>query len=400
MTLSLNKTSYRFKAEQIKEELINWRRYLHQNPELAFEEENTQHFIQTKLKDFGIESKPIAKTGVVALIKGNEEGPTFALRADMDALPIQEENDVPYISKIKGKAHMCGHDSHVAMLLGTAKLLAENPPNKGNVKLIFQPAEEIGGGAKAMVEEGVLLDPKVDAIAALHVYAKLPTGEITSERGISCAATDFFDVEIKSEGGHAAHPHLTVDPITTTAAVISSIQHIVSRQIDPLSPAVVTIGQIHGGNASNVIPSSVTFSGTVRTLDPAVRESMEERLDQIINGVTKAHGASYKLTYNYFFPSAVHDDELIPLLEETAREVLGEGKLTFSKPSMGGEDFSYFTEKVPAITFRLGVGNEVKGTTNSLHHPKFNIDEDALEIGAAMLAQIAANYLSKEDKNE
>ena len=384
----------RKEANDIKDELISWRRFLHQHPELAFEEENTKQFIQKKLKEFGIESKILAKTGVVALLTGKEQGPTIALRADMDALPIQEENNVPYVSTIPGKGHMCGHDAHIAMLLGAAKILSKKNIEKGNVKFIFQPAEEIGGGAKALIEEGVLDNPAVDAILGLHVYPKLETGKITSEHGISCAACDFFEVEIHSEGGHGAHPHLTVDPITTAAEVIASLQHILSREIDPLSSAVVTIGQIHGGSANNIIPSTVKFSGTVRTLDPEVRKTMEERIDRITKGVTQAHRACYQLNYQYLFPSVTHNESLIPILEKTAKDVLGEGKLTYSKPSMGGEDFSFYTEKVPGITFRLGTGNEAKGTTYSLHHPKFDVDEDALEIGTALIAKFTLNYLS------
>ncbi|MDQ0254754.1 amidohydrolase [Evansella vedderi] len=395
MDFSTKQNQFINNALMIHQELIEWRRYLHQNPELGLEEFNTQKFVMEKLEEMGVKHQPLTETGVIAIIEGQEDGQTIGLRADMDALPIQDEKDVPYKSQIAGKGHMCGHDAHTTMLLGAARLLQQTPPKKGRVKLIFQPAEEGRFGADKMIKAGALENPKVDAIAALHVQPTVPSGEATITNGITCAAADFFEIEIIGKGGHAAHPHQAIDPITISAEVISSLQQITSRQLDPLSSAVITIGQIHGGTADNVISSSVKFGGTVRTLDVALRDKMEEKMETILKGITSAFGATYQLNYKYFFPSVVNDESLLPILEESAGEVLGEGKLTHVSPSMGGEDFSFFTHKVPGIMFRLGVRNEEKGITAPLHHPLFDLDEDALPLGSAMLAQFANKFLSK-----
>lgn len=383
-------------AKEIHNDLISWRRHLHQNPELAFEEESTALFVQEKLQELGIEyQSSIGRTGVVGLIKGEEPGPTVALRADMDALPIQDGKDVPYKSKVDGKAHLCGHDAHTTILLGAASLLTKFRPKKGQVKLVFQPAEEGFGGAKEMIKDGVLQNPDVSLIAGLHVHHTADTGYVTVCPGISSAATDGFNLTIYGKGGHAAHPHLSVDSIAVTAEVISSLQQIVSRQIEPTSPVVLTIGKISGGYARNVIAPSVTLEATVRTLDLQVREQMEGKINQIVKGICDAFGATYELEYNYGYPSVYNDESLLPLLEETTNAVLGEGKLSLAKPSMGGEDFSYYAQQVPGIFFRLGIRNEEKGTTNPLHHPLFDIDEDALPLGSTMLAQFAINALNK-----
>ncbi|KKB38304.1 M20 metallopeptidase family protein [Bacillus thermotolerans] len=380
-------------AEKIKKDLVHWRRALHERPELGFEEYETSAFIRAKLAEMGLSCQTIAKTGVVALIQGEKDGPTIGLRADIDALPIQDEKQVPYASKSQGKGHLCGHDAHTAMLLGAAKLLAANKPKKGNVKLIFQPAEEGRFGAEALIKHGVLEDPKVSVIAALHVNPVIPAGHVTCSQKEVCAAVDFFDIDIIGEGGHAAHPHLSVDSIAMSAEVISSLQQIVSRQIDPLSPTVLTIGQIHGGSANSVIAPSVKIGGTVRTFDPDIRHSMEGRIDKILRGITEGLGGSYKLVYRHIYPPLMNDEHLIPSLMNTVEKVLGKNRFSFSKPSMGGEDFSFYTQKIPGIYFRLGVRNESKKAIYPLHHPRFDLDEDALPYGAALLAQYALDLL-------
>lgn len=382
----------RREAEKMKSRLIEWRRTLHQYPELGFEEYKTSQFVQERLAEFGIEYQVVAKTGVVGLIKGKTQGPTVALRADMDGLPIPDNKEVAYASKINGKGHLCGHDAHTAMLLAAAKLLSESPPEKGNVKLIFQPAEEGLFGARTLIEHGVLENPAVDAIAGLHVNPTVPVGHVTCALKEVCAAADFFSLEILGRGGHAAHPHLSIDPITVAAQVITALQQVISRQIDPLIPAVLTIGQIHGGSADNAIAPSVKIGGTVRTLDPEMRNSMEKRIEDVIKGVTSGFGASYRLDYRYDYPPVINDSSLIPILRETAADVVGVEHFSISKPSMGGEDFSFYAEKVPGIFFRLGVRNEEKGMTIPLHNPLFDLDEDALPYGASMLAQFALDY--------
>ncbi|MBH0230294.1 M20 metallopeptidase family protein [Halobacillus yeomjeoni] len=380
-------------AKNLQDQMTEWRRTLHQNPETGFEEYKTSQFVQDKLKEFGYEPKVFAKTGVVALAEGKEKGETVALRADMDALPIQDEKDTPYASVIEGKAHLCGHDGHTTMLLGAAKLLKDHPPEKGNVKLIFQPAEEGLFGARAMIDEGVLKNPDVKAIAGLHVNPDVETGYVTCTEKETCAAADFFDLEIIGSGGHAAHPHKAADSITVSAEVISSLQQVVSRQTDPLAPTVLTIGQIHGGSADNAIAPRVRIGGTVRTLDPEVRSQMEVKMERVIGGVTSGFDMNYKFDYKYFYPALFNDSSLIPGLEQTVNEVLGKNRFSIVNPSMGGEDFSFYANEIPAIFFRIGVRNEEKDAVYPLHHPMFDLDEEALPNGSAILAAWAHQQL-------
>ncbi|GAJ98543.1 LOW QUALITY PROTEIN: N-acetyl-L,L-diaminopimelate deacetylase [Geomicrobium sp. JCM 19055] len=384
------------RANEMKEELIEWRRHIHQNPELGFEEVETQKFVEETLKQFGIPSKRVAKTGVIATIQGNSDGKTVALRLIWMHCQYKEDNQqLSYRSKRPGISHMCGHDAHTAMLLGAAKLLKENPPEHGHVKLVFQPAEEGLFGAKAMIEDGVLQHPKVEAIAGLHVYAKNEVGTISITPGLSSGAVDVFTAKIVGKGGHAAHPYLATDPITTAIESISSLQHIISRKVDPLNSAVLSITRIKVGTANNVIPNEVTFGGTIRTLEPEVRDLVEKELKRIIAGVTSAFGASFELDYQKGFPSVYNEPKLVPVLETATEKILGKESIHYGKPSMGGEDFSYYTNEIPGIMFRLGVGNEEKGLNASLHSSNFNIDEDALPLGSAILSQWAYDYLSK-----
>ncbi|WP_028783970.1 M20 metallopeptidase family protein [Thalassobacillus devorans] len=385
-------------AEKNLPSWTEWRRHLHQNPELGLEEVETNTFIVERLKEMGHKHvETIADTGVVVLVEGKAPGKTVALRADIDALPIQDEKDVAYKSKVSGKAHLCGHDAHTTMLLGAAQLLKDNPPEKGNIKLIFQPAEEGRFGAQKMIEHGVLENPKVDAIAGLHVNPDVPTGYVTCAEKEVCAAADFFNLEIIGEGGHAAHPHRAIDSITMTAEVISSLQQLISRQIDPLAPTVLTMGQIHGGSADNAIAPNVKVGGTVRTLDPDVRYSIEEKMNRVVKGITDAFGGSYQLTYNYFYPPLINDTSLVPSVKEAVGEVLGNDRFSIVKPSMGGEDFSFYANEIPAVFFRLGVRNEAKNAFYPLHHPKFDLDEEAMPYGASILATWALNQLKESE---
>nr|WP_275983888.1 M20 family metallopeptidase [Paenibacillus hamazuiensis] len=377
----------------MKERLSEWRRELHRHPELGFEEQRTSEFVRKKLGDIGVTGlKTIAKTGVVALIEGEAEGPTIMLRADMDALPLQDEKQTEYASLIPGKAHLCGHDAHTAMLLGAAALLKQSRIPRGSVKLIFQPAEEGLAGAKAMIADGVLEQPKVDAAVALHVFPSLPVGAVGVAPGACTAFSDRFDLVISGKGGHAAHPHQAVDSVTVAAQVITAIQQIASRMTDPLQPVVVTIGKISGGYTRNVIAPSVSLEGTVRTLDKAAQEAVPELLEQVVKGVCQSFGATFHLEYRKGYPSVMNDPSLIPLLEDTVKDVLGRDVLKL-KPSMGGEDFSYYAEQVPGLFLRLGVRNEEKGFVHPLHHPLFDLDEEALPIGAALLAEYALKFL-------
>ncbi|WP_134702430.1 M20 family metallopeptidase [Ammoniphilus sp. YIM 78166] len=384
-------------ANRLKEQVIAWRRDFHQHPELSFEEVRTSQAVAKHLQNLGLEVQTgVGRTGVVGVLRGKEPGPTIALRADMDALPMQDQKNVAYQSTVPGKMHACGHDAHTSIVMGAAQFLTQvMPPQKGNIKFIFQPAEEGGGGARVMMDDGVLQNPKVDAIAGLHVFPAVPTGSITAVKGVGCAAADFIGMKIMGKGGHAAHPHTAVDSITVTAQVITALQHIASRQVDPLDSVVITIGTINGGAANNIIAQEVSLTGTVRTLNPALREQMPGKIEQVIKGVTEAMGATYEFTYEMGYPSIINDDQMVELVLQTADQVLGQGKWSLVKPSMGGEDFSYYTHEVPGVFFRLGVGNPEKNTTYPLHHPLFDVDEDALPIGIALLSATALNYLNR-----
>jgi amidohydrolase len=382
------------KAKSFSAELTAWRRHLHQYPELGFEEKRTSAFVVEHLKEMGYEDvKQVAGTGVVALVHGQESGETVALRADMDALPILDEKTVTYKSKHEGVAHLCGHDGHTTMLLGAAKLLIDNPPVKGAIKLIFQPAEEGLFGAEALVKAGVLKNPDVKAIAGLHVNPDIATGQVTCAQKEACAAADFFELEVIGEGGHAAHPHKAKDAITIASEVISSLQQLISREIDPLVPTVMTIGQIHGGSANNAIAQRVKMGGTVRTFDNELRNSIGKRMEQLIKGITDGFQVGYSFKYNKFYPALLNEPSLVPTVQHAVKQTLGPDRFQISKPSMGGEDFSFYANEIPGVFFRLGVRNEKKDAKYPLHHPKFDLDEDALPYGAAILATWALNQL-------
>lgn len=382
-------------AMDMKDQLIEWRRHLHKNPELSFEEFETSKFILKNLEGLGYEiQSPVAKTGIVALLKGKSPGKTIAIRADMDALPIQDAKDVEYKSTVENVAHLCGHDAHVAVLLGVAHTLSKHPPEKGAIKLIFQPAEEGLAGAKHMVEEGVLENPSVDAIIGLHVHPTAKTGETTVAKDVAMACSDFFDIEIIGKGGHAAHPHLSNDPLPITAQVICGLQTIVSRTLDPLAPAVVTIGKIEGGYKRNIIAPKVRLEGTVRVLDNELRETVKNKMEEIIKGITSAHGATYTFDYVFGYPAVVNSNDMIPLLDSVSQKILGDGSMRIINPSMGGEDFAYYALKVPGLFFRLGTSDGTESYSYPNHHPHFDIDETALPYGVAVLSQYALDYLT------
>ncbi|UFJ42607.1 M20 family metallopeptidase [Brevibacillus humidisoli] len=383
-------------ASALKEQVTAWRRDFHRHPELGLEEERTAEVIAAHLRRLGLEVKQgLARTGVVGVLRGSNPGRTIGLRADMDALPIQDQKQTSYRSTIDGKMHACGHDAHTSMLMGAATFLAKmRPPERGNIVFVFQPAEENHGGARLMIEDGLLRDYGIEAMAGLHVFPGVPTGEITAVRGVSCAAADTLFIRIIGSGGHAARPHQSVDAVAVAAQVITALQHITSRQVDPLDSVVITIGKIEGGTASNVIAPEVNLWGTVRTLNPALREQLPQQIERMVKGVTEANGAAYELEYQQGYPSVVNDVSMIDLLLEVADDVLGRGKYRMDRPSMGGEDFSYYTQHVPSVFFRLGVGDE-QHARYPLHHPMFDLDEDALPIGVALLSKLALTYLGK-----
>jgi amidohydrolase len=384
------------KAQELKQKMIDLRRDFHQYPELGLQEFNTARKVEGVLKALGLETRMFVNgTGVRGFLKGSEPGETIALRADMDALPIQEETDLPYQSQNKGVMHACGHDAHIAMLLGAATILSEMRKElKGNVAFIFQPAEEIGAGAKAMVEEGAL--EGANRIFGLHVYSILPFGTLGYRPGPLMAAGDFFDVKITGKGGHGGLPHLTVDPIVIAANAISTLQTIVSREVDPVESAVISICKMNGGEAYNVIPETATFGGTIRSHKPELREGLPRRIKEILDGLVSGMRGSYELTLMSKFPATINDEEMTAFVVKVAKEILGEDKLSLLRPLMGSEDFSFYLQKVPGTFAFLGVENKDKGIIYPHHHPKFNIDEDILPLGTALHVAVALEYLKGE----
>lgn len=393
----LNKEIKKLTSE-IKDELITWRRHFHINPELSSKEVQTAQFVAEKLKEFGVDviNTNFADThAVIGLIKGKGEK-SIALRADMDALPIQEKTDKSYCSKNNGVMHACGHDAHTAMLLGVAKVICSLKNQLlGNVKLIFQPSEERTDcdGAKKLVECGVLENPKVEAIFGLHMFPELPVGQVGTKLGQMMASSDVFNIIIKGKSTHASRPHLGVDPVVISAQVINSLHHIVSRKVDPLHPAVLTIGKIEGGVAENIIPDEVRMSGTVRTLTHELREQLPKWMEHTLWGITMSYGGSYEFKYHKGTPPVLNSDITTKFAINGMKELLGdENFVELLVPSMGAEDFGEYLTKIDGTFIRIGCRNEKKGIVAPLHSSHFDIDEDALPIGVSVLSYLALKW--------
>ena len=382
------------KAESLRSDIVGLRRHFHQHPELGLKEFETAKKVEGILRDLGLETKSFVKgTGVCGYLRGAKAGKTFALRADMDALPIQEESDVVFRSKTAGVMHACGHDAHTAMLLGAAMILSERTKDlPGNVVFLFQPAEETGQGAKEMVSEGAI--EGVDGIVALHVTTQFPSGTLRYRSGPFMAAGDFFDVKITGKGGHAGLPHLAIDPITMAATAIGALQTIVSRELNPVESGVISICKMEAGRgAYNVIPESVSFGGTIRSLTPELRDYLPRRMKEVLEGIVSGMRGSYEFNLMPRFPLTVNDEGMISFVAKIASEMLGEGKVFEIKPMLGSEDFSFYLEKIPGAFVYLGVKNEAKGIVFPHHHPRFDIDEDVLITGTALNAAFAMEYL-------
>ena len=391
-------------SEQARE-LIADRRMFHRIPELGYCEEKTSSNIAERLDSLGYEvTTGIGKTGVVGLMASKDPQPeaenrTLLYRADMDALPIQEENDVDYSSEHPGVMHACGHDAHIAIGLAVARRLAEERDRlSGNLKFAFQPAEEGGKGALAMIEDGVLQNPEVTATVGLHVWNNLPIGKVGIYTGALMAAVDEFHLTIEGKGGHGAMPHQTVDAIVTAAHVITSLQTIVSRNIAPLDPAVVTVGAVSAGTAFNVIAGSARLRGTVRTFDKETYTRIPLMIERVIKGVCDSMGATYEFEYKRQTLPLVNRAEIADLVAECAGAVVGPENVVRDESvrTMGGEDMSYFLERVPGCYFFLGSRNEALGKVHPHHSPKFDIDESALAIGAEIMTRVAYRYLKRQ----
>ncbi|MDM5310756.1 amidohydrolase [Peribacillus frigoritolerans] len=371
--------------EAVKDEVIAWRRYLHKYPELSFQEEKTAQFVYEKLQTFGeLEISRPTKTSIMARLIGQQPGKVIALRADMDALPIEEENDFDFVSQNSGVMHACGHDGHTAMLLGTAKIFTQIKEQiKGEVRFLFQHAEELPpGGAQEMVRAGAL--GGVDMIIGTHLLSTLPLGKIGLGYGPIMAGADTFNITLVGKGGHASQPELTVDPIAIGTQVVSNLQHIVSRYRDTQEALVISVTQFHGGSAINVIPSKVNIGGSVRSFNPQLQVEIPNYIERIVKGITEAHGATYDFDYQFGYAPTINDEEVTRLMDETVCEVFGEESREILKPIMGSEDFSAFQEVVPGTYIGIGARNEEKGIIYPHHHPKFTVDEQALHNGVKL----------------
>lgn len=380
-------------ASILKQYVIDLRREFHAYPEASWQEKRTSHRVKEELEKMGIAYTVAGELGVVATIKGNQEGKTIALRADMDALQVQELNDVPYKSKHDGVMHACGHDGHTAILLGAAKILKDCKNEiKGTIKLIFQPAEELAQGAKKMIEDGVM--EGVDGVFGIHLWADIPCGTISVEAGPRMASADVFKIIIKGKGGHGSMPHQGVDAVVAASAVVMDIQSIVSREISPLDTAVVSIGSFNSGTRFNVIASEAILEGTTRCFNPEVRKAFPEILERIITNTANSYRATGALEYTDMTPSVINDAASSEIAEKAVEKLFGKEALYKYEKVMGAEDYSFYMEKAPGLIAFVGARNDEKGANFPHHHGRFNIDEDALEVGVALQVQYALDFLN------
>lgn len=385
-------------ADEILPGVIADRRHFHEHPELGFQEFETSRIVAERLRSLGFDEVQtgVATTGVVGILHGSRPGKVVALRADMDALPILEENDVEYRSKTDGVMHACGHDAHTAILLGAARVLASKRDEfAGTIKFLFQPAEESIGGARTMVQEGVLENPTVDAAFGLHVASLLPSGWIQVRDGVQLAGADEFKIEVTGKGGHGAQPHLTIDPIVAGTRIVSALQTIVSRNVDPILAGVVTVGSFHSGSAGNVIPNTAEMTGTIRSVTPEQREMMKRRVREIAVGVGKALNAEVDVTFGTGAGPTVNTPEMAQLVRSVAEEIVPTEHVLTGDMISASEDFGEFTQRVPGAFFFLGTRNDAKGFAASHHHPRFDIDEDPMAVGVAMMAAVALRFLQQ-----
>ena len=393
-------------SKQVAPAVVQWRRDFHAHPELSNREQRTARVVAEQLRKMGVDSikTGVARHGVVALIRGAKPGPTVALRADMDALPIREQTGLSFASQNDGVMHACGHDAHTAILLGAAKVLVQMRPSiPGTVKLIFQPAEEgtpagEEGGAKLMVKEGVLADPEVSAIFGLHVSTELETGKVGYRYGPLLAAVDRFKITVSGKQSHAAMPWKGVDPIVTSSHIITAVQTIASRKIDTRRPVVVSFGIIRAGTAWNIIPEKLTLEGTIRTHHAEVRRRAIEEFQRLVRQTAGAHGATAEIEFDDYGPVTFNDPELGRRMKASLARAAGEQNVVEAEPVLGGEDFAQYARKIPGFFFFLGVRNESIGAVHAPHTPNFLIDEAALPLGVRAHALLAIDYLRMQSK--
>ena len=376
------------RVAELHDEITGWRREIHANPELQYDVHETAALVVKLLEEFGVDEivPGIGQTGVVGIINGNknDSGKTIGLRADMDALPMSEETGKEYASKVEGKMHACGHDGHTAMLLGAAKYLSETRNFNGRVALIFQPAEEGGGGGKAMVDDGMMDRFDITEVYGMHNFPGLPVGQFAMREGTLLASADGLEITINGKGGHAAKPHGCIDPIVAASACVQAIQSFASRNMDPLHSVVVSITQFHAGTAFNIIPQEAHLSGTVRCLDPDVRDLVEKRMTEIVSHVALAHGCTADVKYDRMYPPTINHVKQVRFAGEVAKSVVGEGNVDMDTPPvMGGEDFSFMLEARPGAFVYVG-----NGDSEGLHHQGYDFNDEAIPHGVSYLAEL------------
>jgi amidohydrolase len=386
---------FKAEAETLRDQLIAWRRDFHVHPELGFQEHRSAGVIADRLRELGYQVQTgVAHTGVVGLLEGARPGPVVMLRFDMDALPVTEENETSYVSQNPGVMHACGHDGHMAMGLGVATLMAPRRDQiAGTLKLVFQPGEEGMNGAEVMVQEGVLEGPRPDVVLATHVWNDKPVGSVGVSPGPVMAAAEKWTCTVRGKGGHGAMPHQTVDPVVAVAQIVTALQTVVSRNVSPLETAVVTVGTIHGGDAFNVVPSQVELTGTIRTYDPEVRDTVLRRVREVVEGVAGACGADAELEIIPLTPALANDPEVTEVVRAAAGTVVGPENVSAGDRTMGSEDAAFFLQEVPGCYFFLGSANAARGLNAPHHNPRFDFDEGALPLGVAILMHALAHYV-------
>ncbi|MGE7608040.1 M20 metallopeptidase family protein [Peribacillus frigoritolerans] len=384
-------------VEDVQDEVIEWRRHFHENPELSFQEFETSKYVYDKLQSFeNIEVSKVTPTSIMGRLVGSKPGKVLGLRADMDALPIKEETGLPFASKNNNVMHACGHDGHTAMLLGAAKVLSQLKDEiNGEIRFFFQHAEELfPGGASEMVKEGVT--EGIDGVIGLHLSSKIPVGKFYICYGPVTAAADAFDILLQGKGGHGSEPNATIDPIAIGVQLVNGINQIISRKVDASHRAVISVTQFHGGTANNIIPDRVTIGGTVRTLDPEIRKQIPIWLEKLTKGLTEANDASYQFDYELGYASVVNEEKITTLVENTIVETFGESNRFISQAIMGAEDFSAFSEAAPGCFVFLGAGSEKLEENFPHHHPKFDVKEESLVLGVNYYVKTALTFLNEE----